>query len=87
MFMMHLLTRWISARVCVLCTERRPIDLRVNDLMLVRAVAVCRCILSTDMAKHNDILKAFRAVTQSIDITAKDQKELVSCSLVLLLLC
>ena len=37
-----------------------------------------RCILSTDMAKHNDILKAFRALIPTFDITAKDQKELVS---------
>lgn len=38
----------------------------------------CRCILATDMAKHNDILKTFRAIIPTFDITAKDQKEIVS---------
>jgi len=30
------------------------------------------------MAKHNDILKTFRGVIASFDITAKDHKEIVS---------
>jgi len=33
------------------------------------------------MAKHNDILKSFRSIVPSFDITAKDHKELVSCFL------
>ena len=42
------------------------------------SIVVCRCILSTDMAKHNDIVKTFRAMIASFDITAKDHKEIVS---------
>lgn len=37
-----------------------------------------RCILATDMAKHNDILKSFRAVVQIFDWNAKEHRDLVS---------
>jgi len=36
------------------------------------------------MAKHNDILKTFRGVIASFDITVKDHKEIVSWSSVFL---
>jgi len=54
----------------------------VNSTLLFAVMLMrynCRCILATDMAKHNEILKTFRAIIPSFDITAKDQKEIVSC--------
>ncbi|KAJ8319894.1 hypothetical protein KUTeg_001481 [Tegillarca granosa] len=37
-----------------------------------------RCILATDMAKHNEILNSFKAVNQNFDSKNKEHKNLVS---------
>lgn len=46
-----------------------------NDTYRRVREGMIKCILATDMAKHNDILKTFRTMIPSFDITAKDQKE------------
>ena len=37
----------------------------------------CRCILATDMAKHNEILNNFKSYTPDFDFCNKDHKALV----------
>lgn len=40
-------------------------------------VSVCRCILATDMARHNEILNKFKVMQPVFDFTNKDHKEVV----------
>lgn len=37
-----------------------------------------RCILATDMARHNEILNKFKTIQPVFDFTNKDHKEVVS---------
>ncbi|ELT98430.1 hypothetical protein CAPTEDRAFT_124844 [Capitella teleta] len=38
---------------------------------------VIRCILATDMAKHNEVLKAFRSIVDGFDFANKDNKAMM----------
>lgn len=41
-------------------------------------VPVFRCILATDMARHNEILNKFKVMQPVFDFTNKDHKEVVN---------
>jgi len=55
--------------------------------MMLFVVIEFRCILATDMAKHNDILKSFRAVIQIFDWSAKEHRDLVSIIFITMMSC
>lgn len=42
-----------------------------------------RCILATDMAKHNEILNNYKSVIKSFDFKNQEHKSLVSAHIIL----
>lgn len=38
----------------------------------------CRCILATDMTRHNEILSKFKSILPSFDFTSKEHRDVVS---------
>ena len=41
-------------------------------------MVIHRCILATDMARHNDILNQFKSVQSDFDFQNKEHKDVVS---------
>jgi len=41
---------------------------------------VIRCILATDMARHNEILAQFKEITSEFDFSNKAHTNIVSCN-------
>lgn len=37
----------------------------------------CRCILATDMTRHNEILNKFKSILSAFDFTSKEHREVV----------
>ena len=47
---------------------------------------ICRCILATDMARHNEILSDFKNIIPVFDVNSQDHRNQVSffCTYLLL---
>ena len=46
----------------------------------------CRCILATDMAKHNEILNNFKSVIKNFDFKNQEHTSLVSIAYLYIIL-
>uniref|UniRef100_M4AEC3 High affinity cGMP-specific 3',5'-cyclic phosphodiesterase 9A n=1 Tax=Xiphophorus maculatus TaxID=8083 RepID=M4AEC3_XIPMA len=50
-----------------------------------RLCSNCRCILATDMTRHNEILNKFKSILPAFDFTNKEHKDLVRALMMILI--